>query len=236
MTDHEFYSEFLPALRGCFPGHADWLAKQGDRARAAWCKALRRNATEDAVKALEMIQAGDATGPKGRDDYPRCINGICARIRAEREPAVKIDTTQPHQVDGEWTFACLQCEDGGTVSIHGYRSVKKLIDGAAWGDPGTLYSASAACTCGAGDRFTRWKGRPLPRYNPKTMVLCQSGIYRSEYPEALREFVERIQGRPAPECQPDLFPDAVAPADQRGRRLQKSLARNPWQKPPQPVH
>ena len=211
MTPSEFENVFLAAVKRYYPGLYSWLRK-GETA-AGWWDSLGYNDAADAVEAVTLIHKGSLgriREPQSREDYVRCINALCYAIRADRQTGRAVNTTGPQLIDGEWRYRCPACEDTGTVEVHGHASVKRLIEGAKWGDRGTLYAASAACTCSAGDKFTKWNQNPLPRYNAATMVLCPAGIKRGTYPEGLQSFVESHTPKPGLHNEWGAIPEATA--------------------------
>lgn len=83
-------------------------------------------------------------------------------------------------------MTCHHCQNG-LVSIFTERSVRAMRDG-RYGERGTTYVITVACSCGAGDRYTSGRAR-VRRFHPWRDCVCHGSPADPENTERLREFV-----------------------------------------------
>jgi len=88
----------------------------------------------------------------------------------------------PKYVDGQQVFDCAECEDEGVVLVWSHTAVGALRAGR---EPERWQTYVVACTCSAGDQYTRAR-HPLPRFDAAKMRRPQHMGRSQETGELLR--------------------------------------------------
>ncbi len=187
MTQREF-QEWLKYHRSGFTGLNNWLARlpepgyerEGEPSRQdvlkRWFFALKDVVLGDAVDATDAMFNGNLPEPKGWDRHPAAIRLHALRNRDKR-------SYRPQRVDGEETFDCPLCLDGGWVSVWHPKSMAAARQGRL-GEPNSCYTIAVACQCPAG------KAGVL-RYDENKMLRIDGCIHDEKEQNKLVEFMAR---------------------------------------------
>lgn len=160
--------------RAAFPEWGDWYDKPGPTARAivfeSYVKLLYRVELADAAMATEAMSEGRIKKPFNEEDHVTAIIQAAASLARDRRRALT-----PNRIDGQETFACPYCEDGGIV-VCWKRNLTSTM--------------AVICHCEAGDRIanSRTNGRQeLANHQRYDTKLCYRVGDDSEHWQRIRE-------------------------------------------------
>jgi hypothetical protein len=145
----------------CFPAVNVWLGKFGEaeavKIASEWFRLLRRCDLDDCVRASRLMFSDEENQPRGHSQHPTAVARLARSYRREREHAAAQQERWHAPVDGEPTFACLDCRDEGTIDVfhpHTAEDLQRVADG----ERIIVYTTSRACPCKAGDQYRRLCG------------------------------------------------------------------------------
>ena len=161
MTRDEFDAWLSDVHTGCFPGIAAWLRKMDTSEREAvmgeWFGILRFYPPADCAQASRDLWEGKSK-PKGFGIHPIIIKRMLRAKKFAAEHAAAEQKQWNSPVDGEPTFACLECRDEGLIECFHPKTVaemRRTPDAKV-----VRYTTSRRCTCAAGQQY-----KMLPEVN-----------------------------------------------------------------------
>jgi hypothetical protein len=170
MTHDEFRlwtKHHLTTFTGC----AGWLSRFPKTARseidptqpdilAAWESVLKFTDLDDARAATDALAAGEDqfSEKTGYDHHPRDVRRVARAIAGNRHSEQNAGKLR-RMIDGQETFACVQCFDDGAIHCIHTKSIIAAASGKlihpVHNPEGTVpfYECIRACTCEAGNRW-----------------------------------------------------------------------------------
>lgn len=205
MTPREF-DEWIRYHGDCVGGFSDWLTRNRDQADTAkvlklWAEALDDVSLADAKHASMAIMRGDldvqafGNHPKAIRRWAKDARG--SRLKRERK-----------FINGEETFACGMCLDGGLVICYDPSAIKRVIRSrleCVWTAEGRtnrdtkrrympdMRTCAYACTCDAG---VEKQERGHTVYDEQRCILVTAHTHEGQIDELFREVDKRrTEGR-----------------------------------------
>ena len=159
---HDEFDKWLKVHGACFTGITSWLNKMDGSDRAGvlseWFRILSSTPVDDAVAASRAMAADEDKRPKAFDYHPGRVRKVALSYKIDRDhESIRQSPWRP-PVDGEPTFACLECRDEGLIPCFHPKTVAELKR-ANDNERIIEYTISRACTCRAGDEYEKLCGR-----------------------------------------------------------------------------
>jgi len=194
MTWDEFRQQWYPEHCACFTGIPAWMAKlekspDGPATRdilKSWYGVLRDVELREAVRASHRMHSGEIDEPCGFDRHPAAIRNAAGIQREISRPKPIYDA------DGNQTYACPICFDGGMVHVWHPATVAEIARRGITDSirNRSLYDCALPCTCKMGDNYARSFPRS-PRYDPKrACIIGIGGVSDRDEQTRLLEWIE----------------------------------------------